>query len=54
MPDFHLFPKLRKLLKKEELEDLGVVMEDMADELKASGSPRESIPAETGEAVPLE
>jgi hemerythrin superfamily protein len=49
-----LFPKVRKMLKKEELEDLGVVMEDLADELKASGSPRESVPAETGEAAPLE
>jgi hemerythrin superfamily protein len=49
-----LFPKVRKLLKKEELEDLGVVMEDLAEELKSSGSPRESVPAETGEAAPLE
>ena len=54
MPDFHLFPKVRKLLKKEELEDRGVVMERMADELKASGLPRESVPAETGEAASLE
>jgi hypothetical protein len=29
-------------------------MEDLAEELKASGSPRESVPAETGEAAPLE
>ncbi len=49
-----LFPKVRKLLEKEELEDLGVVMEDLAEELKASGSSRESVPAETGEATPLE
>jgi len=49
-----LFPRVRKLMKKEELEDLGVVMEDLADELKASGPPRESVPAETGEAAPLE
>jgi hemerythrin superfamily protein len=49
-----LFPKVRKMLGKEELEDLGVVMEDMAEELKASGSPRESVPAETGSAAPLE
>jgi len=49
-----LFPKVRETLKKEELEDLGVVMEDLAEELKASGVPRESVPAETGEAAPLE
>ena len=49
-----LFPKVRKMLKKDELEDLGVVMEDMAEELKASGAPRESVPAETGAAAPLE
>jgi hypothetical protein len=29
-------------------------MEDMAEELKASGVPRESVPAETGSAAPLE
>src|SRR5712671_361185 len=49
-----LFPKVKKLLKKEELEDLGVVMEDMSEELKASGAPRQNVPAETGEAAPLE
>ena len=49
-----LFSKVRKMVGKEELEDLGVVMEDMAEELKASGSPRESVPAETGSAAPLE
>jgi hemerythrin superfamily protein len=49
-----LFPKVKKLLKKEELEDLGVVMEDMAEELKSSGAPRQNVPAETGEAAPLE
>jgi hypothetical protein len=42
------------MLGKEELEDLGIVMEDMAEELKASGAPRESVPAETGSAAPLE
>ena len=49
-----LFPKVRKMLGKEELEDLGVVMEDMAEELKGAGAPRESFPAETGSAAPLE
>jgi hemerythrin superfamily protein len=49
-----LFPKVQKMLKEEELEDLGVVMEDMAEELKAGGAPREQVPAETGSAAPLE
>jgi len=49
-----LFPKVRKMLAKEELEDLGMVMEDMAEELKSSGAPRVSVPAETGSAAPLE
>ena len=49
-----LFPKVQKMLKAEELEDLGVVMEDMAEELKAGGAPRQQVPAETGSAAPLE
>ena len=49
-----LFPKVQKMLKEEELEDLGVVMEDMAEELKAAGAPRQQVPAETGAAAPLE
>jgi len=49
-----LFPKVKKLLSEDELEDLGVVMEDMAEELKEGGAPRAAVPAETGEAAPLE
>jgi hemerythrin superfamily protein len=49
-----LFPKVKKLLSQDELEDLGVVMEDMAEELKEGGAPRAAVPAETGEAAPLE
>lgn len=49
-----LFPKVRRMFKEDELEDLGVAMEDMAEDLKAGGAPRESIPAETGSAAPLE
>src|SRR5215813_13638471 len=44
-----LFPKVRRMLAKVELEDLGLVMEDMAEEMKASGTPREAVPSETGE-----
>ncbi|MCA1826043.1 MAG: hemerythrin domain-containing protein [Myxococcales bacterium] len=49
-----LFPQVKKLLAEDELEDLGVVMEDMAEELKEGGAPRAAVPAETGEAAPLE
>jgi hemerythrin superfamily protein len=49
-----LFPKVKKLLSDDELDDLGVVMEDTAEELKADGAPREQVPAETGSAAPLE
>jgi hemerythrin superfamily protein len=49
-----LFPKVKKMFTKDELDDLGTVMEDTAEELKAQGAPRESVPAETGAAAPLE
>jgi hypothetical protein len=49
-----LFPKVQKMFKQDELEDLGVVMEDMAEDLKARGAPREAVPAETSAAAPLE
>jgi hemerythrin superfamily protein len=42
-----LFPKVRKLLSKEQLEDLGTAMEEMADELKEAGQPRMQVPRET-------
>lgn len=48
-----LFPKVKKMLSSEELEDLGMVMEDAAEELKAGGSPRQAVPGETGEAAPI-
>ena len=48
-----LFPKVKKLLSKEELEDLGVVMEEAEEELEAGGSPRDAVPGETGEAAPI-
>lgn len=48
-----LFPKVRKMVSAEELEDLGALMEQTADELKANGAPRQQIPAETGEAAPI-
>lgn len=48
-----LFPKVKKLLSSDELDDIGVVMEDMFEELKSSGAPREQVPAETGKAAPI-
>ena len=49
-----LFPRVKKMFKEDELEDLGMVMEDMAEELKDPGAPCESVPAETGSAAPLD
>ena len=48
-----LFPKVEKLLSADELDDLGLVMEEMAEELKEEGEPRTAVPGETGEAAPL-
>ena len=49
-----LFPKVRKLHSKDELEDLGVLMEQTAEELKEQGAPRMEVPKETGSAAPLD
>ena len=48
-----LFPKVRKHLSVDELDDLGMVMEDLAGELKEKGSPRMQVPSETGAPAPL-
>jgi hemerythrin-like domain-containing protein len=42
-----LFPKVRKALSREELEDLGTRMEAMAEELEAEGEPSKIIPGQT-------
>ena len=42
-----LFPKVRKDLSKDELEDLGERMQTMAEELEAQGEPSKSIPGQT-------
>ena len=47
-----LFPKVKKLLSKDELEALGGEMVAMFEELLAK-SPRKNVPAETGAAAPL-
>ena len=47
-----LFPKVKKLLGKDQLEALGGEMASMFQELLAQ-SPRKNVPAETEEAAPL-
>jgi hemerythrin superfamily protein len=49
-----LFPKVQKVHSKDEMEDLGVLMEQTANELKAQGAPRMQVPAETGAAAPID
>jgi hemerythrin superfamily protein len=48
-----LFPKVRKGHSKQELEDLGALMEQTAEEMK-DGEPRFEVPAETGAAAPID
>jgi len=49
-----LFAKVRQKHSKQELEDLGVLMEQTAEELKKQGAPRMEVPKEAGAAAPLE
>jgi hemerythrin superfamily protein len=49
-----LFPKVRKIHSKDELEDLGVLMEQTVKELKEQGAPRMEVPKETGAAAPID
>jgi len=49
-----LFPKVKKVHSKDELEDLGMLMEQTARELKEQGAPRMQVPAETGAAAPID
>jgi hemerythrin superfamily protein len=49
-----LFPKVEKVHSKDEMEDLGVLMEQTAKELKEQGAPRMQVPAETGAAAPID
>lgn len=47
-----LFPKVRKLMSSEELDQLGSEMEGLFEQL-LSEEPRKDVPAETGEAAPI-
>jgi hemerythrin superfamily protein len=42
-----LFPKVRKAMSEDELEDLGSRMEELAEDLLARGSPSKAIPGQT-------
>jgi hemerythrin superfamily protein len=42
-----LFPKVQKICSKEELEDLGSRMQQMAEQLEEEGEPSASIPDQT-------
>jgi hemerythrin superfamily protein len=42
-----LFPKVRKALSGDELEDLGERMEELAEEIMSRGSPSKDIPGQT-------
>ena len=48
-----LFPKVKKQLGKEALAALGQQMEEMGDDLKAAGEPRQMVPSETEKPAPL-
>ena len=48
-----LFPKVRKAHSTQELEDLGALMEQTAEEMK-DAEPRLQVPAETGAAAPID
>lgn len=48
-----LFPRVRKLMDAESLESLGAIMEQEYEDMR-KGEPRNSVPAETDEAAPLQ
>jgi hemerythrin superfamily protein len=48
-----LFPKVKKALSEDELEDLGARMEELAEEVVARGSPSKDIPGQTDAPAPI-
>jgi iron-sulfur cluster repair protein YtfE (RIC family) len=48
-----LFPIVKKMMKKQELEELGAQMEELFEELLAE-EPRNQVPSETESAAPIE
>ncbi len=48
-----LFPKVKKACSKEELEDLGRRMAEMAEELELQGDPSRKVPGDTDHPAPI-
>ncbi len=48
-----LFPLVSKSCSKEEIEDMGSRMEELAEELKDEGQPRAAIPEQTDKPAPI-
>jgi hemerythrin superfamily protein len=48
-----LFPKVRKACSKEELDDIGQRMQQMAEDLELEGQPSKNIPGQTDEPAPI-
>ena len=49
----NLFPKVKKLLSNDELDDLGAQMEALTEKMEGTEA-RRNVPDETGEAAPLQ
>ncbi|CAN5350963.1 hemerythrin domain-containing protein [soil metagenome] len=49
----HLFPKVRSLLTSDALEKLGSEMEQLQQQMQASGAPRKAVVTQTAAAEPL-
>jgi hemerythrin superfamily protein len=48
-----LFPQVRKNCSKEELQDMGLRMEQMAQKLEEEGEPSQAVPGETDRPAPI-
>ncbi len=48
-----LFPKVRKACSREELEEIGQRMQQMAEDLELEGQPSKNIPGQTDEPAPI-
>jgi hypothetical protein len=48
-----LFPKVKKILNKTEIDAIEQAIVAEQEELEAAGEPRAAIPSETGEAAPV-
>ncbi len=48
-----LFPKVKKNCSKEELEDMGARMQQMAEQLEQEGEPSKNVPGQTDQPAPI-